>query len=137
MKIAVLFDGAGLARLGLEQAGFECDGFELNPIAHSLSKSVGSGRCFLRDVREVDLDKYDAIWASPPCQVHSMARTQGEPESAFSDDLLKWALKLPSEWLWVENVVGKDNSWGKIYNANQFTKEPLQNRRRVIGGNHP
>ena len=27
MRIAVLFDGAGLARLGLEQAGHTCVGF--------------------------------------------------------------------------------------------------------------
>ena len=31
MNIAVLFDGAGLARLGLEQAGHTCIGIELDP----------------------------------------------------------------------------------------------------------
>ena len=104
MKIAVLFDGAGLARLGLEQAGHECVGFELNPIAHYLSTKVGSGRCELADVTKVDLTEFDGVWASPPCQWNSVARTQGDPESAFSDDLLDWALALSNYPLWVENV---------------------------------
>lgn len=64
LKIAVLFDGAGLARLGLEQAGHECTGFELNPVAHHLSKFVGSGNCVLADVRNVNLDEFDAVWVS-------------------------------------------------------------------------
>ena len=55
MKIAVLFDGAGLARLGLEQAGHDCIGFELDPWKHYLSTWVGSGNCVLADARKVDL----------------------------------------------------------------------------------
>lgn len=50
MKIAVLFDGAGLARLGLEQAGHECIGVELDPVAHYLGQFVGSGECCHGDV---------------------------------------------------------------------------------------
>jgi site-specific DNA-cytosine methylase len=34
MKIAVLFDGAGLARKGLEDSGHECTGFEIDPVSH-------------------------------------------------------------------------------------------------------
>lgn len=138
MKIAVLFDGAGLARLGLEMAGHECTGVELNPVAHHLGKYVGSGNCVLADVRDVDISGYDAVWASPPCQWYSAARTQGDPVSEFAMDLLEWSLALPHPILWVENVLpqGKVPEWGKPYNAAQFEKYSRQNRNRLIGGRY-
>lgn len=144
LKIAVLFDGAGLSRLGLEQAGHECTGFELNPIAHHFSKFVGSGNCVLSDVRDVDLSKFDAIWASPPCQQRSSARTQGKAIGEYCEDLLEWSLNLkkqfPDKIIWVENVAvqgKKGNDWGKVYNAAQFLNDPIQNRNRIIGGKYP
>lgn len=139
LKIAVLFDGAGLARLGLEQAGHICTGFELDPDKHALSVLVGSGRSVLADVRDVNLSGFDAVWASPPCQLHSPARTQGAPASPYATDLLAWSLELPAPLLWVENVApyGPAPTWGHLYNAAQFTPEPMQQRRRVIGGRFP
>lgn len=144
MKIAVLFDGAGLARLGLEQAGHECYGVELDPVAHHLGQFVGSGNCILADVRSEEatalINKCDAVWASPPCQDRSSARTQGPAAGDFAENLLKWALKVKKEVLWVENVKvqgKKSNDWGTLYNAAQFAEKPLQNRQRVIGGNYP
>lgn len=144
MKIAVLFDGAGLARLGLEQAGHECYGVELDPVAHHLGQFVGSGNCILGDVRSDEasalIDKCDAVWASPPCQDRSSTRTQGPAAGDFAENLLKWALKIKKEVLWVENVKiqgKKGNDWGMLYNAAQFAEVPLQNRQRVIGGNYP
>lgn len=143
MKIAVLFDGAGLARLGLERAGHECTGFELNPWKHCLSQSVGSGNCTLADARDVDLSGFDAVWASPPCQVHSIAATQGDPKCqvlpgmSFSDGtLLKWSEDLTADILWVENVDWHNTRHLPIYNAAQFLDVPLQNRSRRIGGRY-
>lgn len=139
MRIAVLFDGAGLARLGLELAGHDCIGYELDPVKHSLSQHVGSGRSVLADVREVDLSGFDAVWASPPCQWLSAARTQGDPVSPFAVDLLEWSLALPHRVLWAENVTRMDagaNDWGRVWNAAQFERTPRQNRNRVIGGRH-
>lgn len=142
MKIAVLFDGAGLARLGLERAGHRCTGYELDPIKHYMSKYVGSGNCVLADARDVDLSGYDAVWASPPCQKHSSAKTQGEAVSKYSDGgLLEWSLALKGKVpvLWVENVkpYRKDQQgWGTLWNAAQFLLEPIQNRQRLIGGDY-
>ncbi|QIG73285.1 DNA-cytosine methyltransferase protein [Rhizobium phage RHph_N17] len=137
MKIAVLFDGAGLARLGLEQAGHECHGFELDPWKHHLSTFVGSGNCTLADVRDVDLSGFDAVWASPPCQEHSIARTQGPPKSQYSEGaLLKWAENLETPILWVENVDWLATRHLPIFNAAQFLSAPIQNRSRRIGGRY-
>lgn len=144
LNIAVLFDGAGLARLGLEQAGHRCTGFEKNPVAHHLSRFVGSGRSVLADVRDVDLSSFDAVWASPPCQDESQARTQGPAAGPYTDNLLDWALDIRTRWphlqiLWVEcvgrNAYGRLATWGRTYNAAQFGGN--QNRNRCIGGHYP
>lgn len=152
MRIAVLFDGAGLARLGLEQAGHTCVGFELDPWKHHLSQSVGAGDCRLRDVTKLSPeylnDYFDGVWASPPCQAHSEARTQGavkKPEFG-GGDLLAYTIDLLYGFdgpVWVENVdsqsvrevmalTGKYDKW----NAAQFLETPIQNRNRLIWGEH-
>lgn len=143
MRIAVFFDGAGLARLGLEQAGHDCEGYELDPVKHHLSRYVGSGQCMLADATTVNLAGFDAIWASPPCQWLSSARTQGDPVSPYATNLLDWALDLmyqyPDKVIWVENVTPlglHSDLWGYPYNAAQFLEYPLQNRPRIIGGNY-
>lgn len=143
MKIAVLFDGAGLARLGLEQAGHECVGFELDPWKHCLSLSVGSGASVLMDARDVDLAPFDAVWASPPCQTHSIAATQGPPRDQvglgelYSDgSLLPWSEQIDKAILWVENVDWHSTRHLPIYNAAQFIDPPIQNRSRRIGGRY-
>jgi site-specific DNA-cytosine methylase len=144
VRIAVLFDGAGLARLGLEQAGHDCTGYELDPYKHRLSQFIGSGNSTLADVRKVDLSGYDAVWASPPCQKRSQANnnlttSQKEVQEVIYlgyDELLQFSLNLPHEVLWVENVIEKqgDNTWGNYYNAAQFQENPIQLRNRIIGG---
>jgi site-specific DNA-cytosine methylase len=138
MEIAVLFDGAGLARLGLEQAGHKCVGIELDPWKHYLSQFVGDGISICADATKVDISDFDAVWASPPCQLFSTARTQGNPKSQYAGDYLEWSLKLPHEVLWVENVIpqGKMPNWGKPWNAMQFLQNPIQNRNRMIGGRY-
>ena len=139
MRIACLFDGAGLARLGLEQAGHDVTGFELDPWKHHLGKFVGKGQSVLSDATSVDLGSFDAVWASPPCQLRSSARTQGAPVSPYAKDYLEWCLNLPHDPLWVENIMSQrpsDNTWGTPFNAAQFTPEPLQNRNRMVGGRY-
>jgi site-specific DNA-cytosine methylase len=139
MKIAVLFDGAGFARRGLELAGHVCHGIELNPVAHYLARSITFGPSALCDARSDKARKIiewaDAVWASPPCQKRSSARTQGEATGVYADDLLDWSLK----YLWVENVKTQgslNNGWGKLFNAAQW-EDARHNRQRVIGGYYP
>jgi site-specific DNA-cytosine methylase len=142
MRIATLFDGAGLARLGLERAGHVCEGIELDPAKHHLSQFVGSGNCILGDATQVDLSLFDAVWLSPPCQQRSSARTQGDAVSAYAGDYLEWALALvdtyPDKVVWVENVLpqGVMPTWGTPYNAAQFQPRPVQNRTRLVGGRY-
>jgi site-specific DNA-cytosine methylase len=140
MRVACLFDGCGLARLGLEMAGHDVVGFELNPKMHLMGQYVGGGNTILADATKVDLRGFDAVWASPPCQLKSSARTQGAPVSPYAQDYLQWCLNLPAPILWVESVreqTAENNKWGKIWNAAQFLEKPIQNRNRVIGGRYP
>lgn len=145
MKIAVLFDGAGLARLGLEQAGHECVGVELHPVKHHLSKMVGSGNSVLMDAKDFDLTGFDAVWASPPCSTRSTAIKDltgngGLRDPVYQQDHLPFSLALDVPVLWVENVTvqgSKGNEWGLTWNAAQFEKDnQRQNRNRVIGGRY-
>lgn len=139
MRIAVLCDGGGLARLGLEQAGHECTGYELDPVKHYLSQMVGSGNCILADIRDADLSSFDAVWASPPCQEHSEQNHGNRKRiNPYADGtLLEWCLTLPHDVLWVENVINYDApKWGTFFNAAQFLPIPVQKRRRQIGGRY-
>lgn len=138
MKIAVLFDGAGLARLGLEEAGHDCTGFEIDPWKHYLSKMVGSGNCVCQDATTVDLTGFQGVWASPPCQSRSSATTRGTPRNQYAKDYVNWCLELSKFPLWIENVVGRTSGFhsATIWNAAQFSDPPRQNRNRAIGGNY-
>lgn len=145
MKIAVLFDGAGLARLGLEQAGHECVGVELCPWKHHLSTLTGSGNSVHMDALAFDTSGFDAAWASPPCAQRSSAPKDLTSKGGYRDielqgNHLEWSLAIDAPVLWVENVTvqgSKGNEWGTAYNAAQFEQDPRQNRNRVIGGRYP
>jgi site-specific DNA-cytosine methylase len=148
MNILVLFDGAGLSRLGLESAGHQCLGVELDPTKHELSRHLGSDRCVLAEARayaRAHLSEFDAVWASPPCVrriscIKDLTKADGLRDPQFQGNHLRWCLSLPVPILWVENVTlqgSRGNGWGRVWNAAQFLREPRQNRNRIIGGRYP
>jgi site-specific DNA-cytosine methylase len=152
MKILVLFDGAGLARLGLEQAGHVCVGVELDPWKVHMGQMVGRGDVRRQDVTELEprfFRKFDAVWASPPCArrtscIKDLTQSDGLRNPEFQHNYLEWCcsnipriMRADSPW-WLENVTiqGQHETWGDYYNAAQFLKDPLQCRNRIIGGNY-
>lgn len=110
MKIADLFCCAGGASMGLHQAfpDAEIHGYDIRPqprypfIFHQ------------QDALTVDLDGFDFVWASPPCQEHTslksiaeVTRRGGVPEW-HRDQLMPTREKLTAwggPWI-IENVVG-------------------------------
>ena len=75
MRALVLFRGTGSVDRSLEAAGFEVDSLDIDPKC---------GATWTSDIltwntwRHMMPGRYDFIWASPPCQQYSRARTRAK-----------------------------------------------------------
>ena len=83
-KALDLYAGGGGACLGLQAAGFEVYGVDIE--AHPNYPG-----CFIQaDVMHLPVDIHDFafIWASPPCQLYSIATNHVEDKTNIYDDLI-------------------------------------------------
>lgn len=102
MKALDLFCCAGGAAMGLHRAGFDVTGVDIEPQPHYPFTFVQG------DALAANLDGFDFVWASPPCQRFSMySRNLGTSEN-FPDLIEPMRQKLTAwggDWV-IENVVG-------------------------------
>lgn len=105
-KALDLFCGAGGAAMGLHNAGFEVIGVDIQPQKHYPFRFI-QGNALDWDKMIEFLDA-DLIWASPPCQKHSIMR-RGRWQDRQHPDLIaptRDLLKLAGVPYVIENVTG-------------------------------
>ena len=117
-----LFAGVGMARMGMEQAGFKCvytcefdkhkrKGYEI------IHGNIPEG-CDIRDVRAIDIPRADVWFFGAPCQDFSIAGLRkglgGDRSSLISEvfRLIEEKGKDKPAWLVYENVKGMLSSNG-------------------------
>lgn len=111
-----LFAGVGMARMGMEQAGFKCV-YTCEFDKHKRKEyeiihgNIPEG-CDIRDVRATDIPRSDVWFFGAPCQDFSIAGLRkglgGERSSLIGEvfRLLKEKAEDKPEWLVYENVKG-------------------------------
>lgn len=106
MKALDLYCCGGGASVGLNQAGFEVTGVDIEEQKNYPFNFIQS------NVLELSIDfirQFDFIWASPPCQQYTMAGTQWRLEGKEYPDLIeptRQMLELSGKPYVIENVPG-------------------------------
>ena len=102
LKALDLFSGQGGATRGLQMAGYHVTGVDIDPQPRYIGDAFIQG-----DALTFDLDGYDLIWASPPCQAYSEL-TPMEARADHPDliDPIRTRLKAQTAPWIIENVAG-------------------------------
>lgn len=102
MRALDLFCCEGGASTGLHQAGFDVTGVDIRPQPRYPFKFILGDAL----MAPIDFRQFDLIWASPPCQAHTLAqRIRGNDHSNLIDPTRN-ALKASGVHYVIENVVG-------------------------------
>ena len=107
-KLLDLFCGAGGASMGYARAGFEVTGMD---IKHGKRYPFNYIRKDVMELRPEDLEEYDVIHASPPCQTFSATRhlRNAQGKTTSKQDLLaqvRSLLVVSGKPYVIENVKG-------------------------------
>jgi DNA (cytosine-5)-methyltransferase 1 len=104
MRALDLFCGAGGVTKGLQRAGYHVTGVDL------VASPRYCGDAFIQgDALTVDLDGYDFVWASPPCQAYSCSTLALRNAGRHYPDLLaavRARLQASGTPYAIENVMG-------------------------------
>lgn len=100
-KALDLFCCAGGASMGLYRAGFDVTGVDIQPQPHYPFPFIQA------DAMAMSLRGFDFIWASPPCQAHTLAQRIRKNEHPDLIPATREMLKQSGAGAWViENVPG-------------------------------
>jgi DNA (cytosine-5)-methyltransferase 1 len=108
MNALDLYCGAGGAARGLQQAGFHVVGVDDQPQPRYCGDAFVKADA-LEYLKNADLDRFDFIWASPPCQRHTALKSAPNAKGAAHRDWIpatRELLKRSGKPYCIENVIG-------------------------------
>ena len=119
-RLLDLFAGAGGIARGYQRAGFYVVGIDIRAMPRYAGDEFIQGDA-LDAASLVDLDSFDAIHASPPCQAYSVLR-RANPGASYPDLVAPTRRLLQSTGLpWaIENVPGAPLSAGVVLCGSMF-----------------
>ncbi len=130
-RIADLYCAAGGAAVGLARAGFEVEGWDINPQPHY------PFTFHLGNALDADLSGFDAVWASPPCQAYTAMQNIRKNGAAHQDLIGSTRAKLIASGLpWImENVKGAPLKAGLMLCGTMFGLRLIKHR--YFESSHP
>ena len=103
-RLLDLFCGAGGAAMGYYRVGFDVVGVDVAPQPRYPFTFYQQGA--LHVLKCADLDDFDAVHASPPCQPYSVTRTLHSADYPMLVDEMRLLLQETAKPFVIENVVG-------------------------------